>query len=158
MATVAQLEAALMKADAAGDDAAAREIAAEIKRARTVKPTKQRVAPPRTRGTGIGAVDTALDNINEIILGVPEGAYNLAAMVTDPISGMIFGKDAVKQAQAQRRAATDKVSRTFVTQPRPLARELGRSIAPAGAVSRAATMAAPVVSKLPVSSMWRQKF
>lgn len=34
MATVAQLEAALMKADAAGDDAAAREIAAEIKRVR----------------------------------------------------------------------------------------------------------------------------
>lgn len=150
MATVAQLEAALMKADAAGDDAAAREIAAEIKRVRAVKTTRKRTAPPRTRGTGIGAVDTALDNINEIILGVPEGAYNLAAMVTDPISGMIFGKDAVKQAQAQRRAATDKVSRTFITQPRPLARELGRSIAPAGAVSRAATMAAPVVSKIPV--------
>ena len=38
MATVAQLEAALMKADAAGDEAAAREIAAEIKRTRTAKP------------------------------------------------------------------------------------------------------------------------
>jgi hypothetical protein len=110
----------------------------------------KRRAAPRNRGTGIGAVDTALDNINEILIGVPEGAYNLAAMVTDPISGMIFGEDAVKQAQAQRRAATDKVSRTFVTQPRPLARDLGRSIAPAGAVSRAATMAAPVVSKIPV--------
>jgi hypothetical protein len=110
----------------------------------------KRRAAPRNRGTGIGAVDTALDNINEILIGVPEGAYNLAAMVTDPISGMIFGEDAVKQAQAQRRTATDKVSRTFVTQPRPLARDLGRSIAPAGAVSRAATMAAPVVSKIPV--------
>jgi hypothetical protein len=42
MATVAQLEAALMKADAAGDEAAAREIAAEIKRTRTAKPAKQR--------------------------------------------------------------------------------------------------------------------
>jgi hypothetical protein len=41
MATVAQLEAALMKADAAGDEAAAREIAAEIKRTRTAKPAKQ---------------------------------------------------------------------------------------------------------------------
>ena len=113
-------------------------------------PAKKAVAPPRNRGSGIGAVDTALDNINEIIMGVPEGAYNLAAMVTDPISGMIFGKDAVKQAQAQRRTATDKVSRTFVTQPRPLARDLGRSIAPAGVVSRAATMAAPLASKIPV--------
>jgi len=110
----------------------------------------KRRAAPRNRGTGIGAVDTALDNINEILIGVPEGAYNLAAMVTDPISGMIFGEDAVKQAQAQRRTATDKVSRTFVTQPRPLARDLGRSIAPAGAVSRAATMAAPLASKIPV--------
>jgi hypothetical protein len=39
MATVAQLEAALIKADTAGDYAAAREIAAEIKRVRTVRPT-----------------------------------------------------------------------------------------------------------------------
>lgn len=111
---------------------------------------KQRVAPPRTRGTGIGAVDTALDNINEIILGVPEGAYNLAAMVTDPISGMIFGKDAVKQAQAQRRAATDKVSRTFITQPRPLARSLGQSIAPGAVVTRTAKVLAPLAAKIPV--------
>lgn len=42
MATVAQLEAALMKADAAGDDAAAREIAAEIKR------TRSRAAAPQS--------------------------------------------------------------------------------------------------------------
>jgi hypothetical protein len=42
MATVAQLEAALMKADAAGDYTAAREIAAEIKR------TRSRAAPPST--------------------------------------------------------------------------------------------------------------
>ena len=40
MATMAQLEAALMKADAAGDDAAAREIASEIKRVRAT-PRKQ---------------------------------------------------------------------------------------------------------------------
>ena len=47
MATVAQLEAALMKADAAGDEAAAREIAAEIKRTRTAKPAKQRAKAGR---------------------------------------------------------------------------------------------------------------
>ena len=111
---------------------------------------KQRVAPPRTRGTGIGAVDTALDNVNEIIMGIPSGAYNLAAMVTDPISGAIFGKDAVKQAQAQRRAFGDTVSRNLVTQPRPLARVLGESIAPGAVVTRTAKMLAPVVSKIPV--------
>jgi len=44
MATIAQLEAALMKADAAGDDAAAREIAAEIKRTRVKETPKQRYA------------------------------------------------------------------------------------------------------------------
>lgn len=111
---------------------------------------KQRVAPPRTRGSGIGAVDTALDNINEIIMGVPSGAYNLAAMVTDPISGMIFGKDAVKQAQAQRRAFGDTVSRNLVTTPRPLARSLGESIAPGAAVTRTAKVLAPLAPKIPV--------
>lgn len=44
MATVAQLENALMKADAAGDDVAAREIAAEIKRTRVKETPKQRYA------------------------------------------------------------------------------------------------------------------
>lgn len=44
MATVAQLENALMKADAAGDDAAAREIAAEIKRTRVKETPKERYA------------------------------------------------------------------------------------------------------------------
>jgi hypothetical protein len=151
MATVAQLEAALMKADAAGDEAAAREIAAEIKRVRTVRSApKQRVAPPRTRGSGIGAINAALDNINEIILGVPEGAYNLAAMVTDPISRMVFGEEAVKQAQGQRRAATDYLSRKLVTKPRPLARSLGQSIAPAAAVTRTANVLAPLAPKIPV--------
>ena len=151
MATVAQLEAALMKADAAGDEAAAREIAAEIKRVRTVQSApKQRVAPPRTRGSGIAPVNAFLDNINEILLGIPEGTYNLAAMVTDPISRMIFGKEAVKQAQGQRRAVTDYLSRNLVTQPRPLARSLGQSIAPAAAVTRTANVLAPLAPKIPV--------
>ena len=158
MATVAQLEAALMKADAAGDNTAAREIAAEIKRARTIKTTQKRVAPPRTRGTGIGAVDTAIDTAYETLMGIPEGAYNAAAMITDPISSLIFGEDVVKQAQNQRRAVTDKASRTYVSQPRPLARELGRTIAPAAAVTRAATLAAPLASKLPVVGDAAAKF
>jgi hypothetical protein len=83
-------------------------------------------------------------------MGVPAGAYNLAAMVTDPISGMIFGKDAVKQAQGQRRAFGDAVSRNLVTKPRPLARSLGESIAPGAAVTRTANVLAPLAPKIPV--------
>ena len=54
MATVAQLEAALMKADAAGDDAAAREIATEIKRVRNVRPAAQPRGAPVGMGTALG--------------------------------------------------------------------------------------------------------
>jgi hypothetical protein len=83
-------------------------------------------------------------------MGVPSGAYNLAAMVTDPISGMIFGKDAVKQAQGHRRAFGDAVSRNLVTTPRPLARSLGESIAPGAVVTRTAKVLAPLAPKIPV--------
>lgn len=103
----------------------------------------------RTRGSGIGAVDTVLDNINEILIGIPEGTYNAAAMVTDPISKLIFGEKAVTQAQAQRQGAVNAVSNALVTQQRPLARSLGQSIGPGAAVSRGAKLAAPVVRKLP---------
>ena len=92
----------------------------------------------RTRGSGIGAVDTVLDNINEILIGIPEGTYNAAAMVTDPISKLIFGEKAVTQAQAQRQGAVNAVSNALVTQQRPLARSLGQSIGPGAAVSRGA--------------------
>jgi hypothetical protein len=55
MATVAQLEAALMKADAAGDEAAAREIATEIKRVRAASTPKPKAkAPPPSRARSIG--------------------------------------------------------------------------------------------------------
>lgn len=103
----------------------------------------------RTRGSGIGAVDTVLDNINEILIGIPEGTYNAAAMITDPISKLIFGEKAVTQAQAQRQGAVNAVSNKLVTQNRPLARILGQSIGPGAAVSRGAKLAAPVVRKLP---------
>ena len=113
-------------------------------------PAKKAAVSSRTRGSGIGAVDTVLDNINEILIGIPEGAYNAAALFTDPVSKMIFGEKAVSQAQAQRRGAVDKVSNALVTQSRPLARDLGRSIGPGAVVSRTAKIAAPIVEKLPV--------
>jgi hypothetical protein len=104
---------------------------------------------PRTRGTGIGAVDAVLDNINEILIGVPKGAYDLAAMVTDPISGMIFGKDAVKKAQTQRRNVVDKVSRNLVTKPRPVARLVGETVGPGGLVTGTAKTLARLAPKIP---------
>ena len=102
-------------------------------------------APPRQRGTGVGMVDTTLDVINEALLGGIEGAYNLGAMVTDPIAGLFASEAEMEAARRQRRNFFEGASRTFATQPRPIAREIGRTVAPAGAVGRAATMAAPLV-------------
>lgn len=100
---------------------------------------------PRQRGTGVSAIDTTLDVINEAILGGVEGAYNLGAMVTDPIAGLFASEAEMEAARRQRRNFFSDVSRTFATQPRPIAREIGRTVAPAGAVGRTATMAAPLV-------------
>ena len=149
MPTLKQLETALINADAAGDEEAARALAAEIKRVRATqakpKAAPKKPAPPRQRGTGVGMVDTTLDVINEALLGGIEGAYNLGAMVTDPIAGLFASEAEMEAARRQRRNFFEGVSRTFATQPRPIAREIGRTVAPAGAVGRTATMAAPLV-------------
>ena len=77
MATVAQLEAALMKADAAGDEAAAREIAAEIKRTRTAKPAAQRAKTGRAEAIvsgierGIKPIAEALEYLNPLSYIMP---------------------------------------------------------------------------------------
>ena len=87
-------------------------------------------APSRTRGTGVGFIDTPLDVINEALIGIPEGAYNLAAKVTDPIGRFMFGNKIAEQAQQQRRAAVDAARRATVTQERPLVREVALTAAP----------------------------
>ena len=146
MTRMQQLENALVKAHRAGDTRGATAIAAEIKRLRAAPAPKAKPkAKPRTRGTGIGFIDAPLDVINEALIGIPEGAYNLAAMVTDPLAGLIVGKKEVKKAQKQRKGFVGAVERELVTQPRPLAREFGRSIGPAGVVSRTAAVTAPVI-------------
>lgn len=113
-----------------------------------ISPPKK--AAPRNRGTGIGAIDTTLDVINEALIGIPEGAYNAAAMITDPISSLIFGDDVVKQAQTQRKKAVDTVSRKLTTQSRPVAREFGRMVGPVAAITRTANLVAPILQKAPV--------
>jgi hypothetical protein len=74
MATVAQLETALMKADAAGDDAAAREIAAEIKRVRVAprKKTSRTEAVISGIERGMKPVAEALDYLNPFSY-IPKG-------------------------------------------------------------------------------------
>jgi hypothetical protein len=105
-------------------------------------------ALPRQQGftfRGAGPLNTTLDVINEALLGGVEGAYNLGAMVTDPIAGLFASEAEMEAARRQRRNFFEGVSRTFATQPRPIAREIGRTVAPAGVVGRTATMAAPLV-------------
>lgn len=108
-------------------------------------------SPPRQRGTGIGAVDTTLDVINEALLGGVEGAFNLGAMITDPIGRLISGNEAVAKAQQQRKGFFDAASRQLATQPRAIARELGGLAVPGGAVSRGAKLAAPILRNIPVA-------
>lgn len=94
MATAAQLEAALMKADAAGDDAAAREIAAEIKRVRTVKPAAQRPAK-QPRGQRIREEGAA------VLSGIERGMQPIADALDylNPFS--YFGTQKSEQTKKQ---------------------------------------------------------
>jgi hypothetical protein len=106
--------------------------------------------PPRQPGFGPGpfggrALDTTLDVINETLLGGVEGAYNLGAMVTDPIASLFATPEQMEAARRQRRNFFAEASRNLATQERPIAREIGKVIAPATGVSRVATMAAPLV-------------
>jgi hypothetical protein len=126
--------------------ARARRRAAEAKAKEQPKPKPQ--AKPRQQGftfRGAGPLNTTLDVINEAILGGVEGAYNLGAMVTDPIAGLFASEAEMEAARRQRRNFFSDLSRTFATQDRPIAREIGRTVAPAGAVGRIARMAAPLV-------------
>lgn len=122
MADVAKLEAALLKAHNAGDTRAAQAIANEIKRVRSAAPS----APPRTKGTGIGPLDTALGYLNEALVGGAEGITNVGAAITDPLVGLIYGGETKNKMQQQRRAGFEAASRALSTQPMSVARGAGR--------------------------------
>jgi hypothetical protein len=109
------------------------------------QPKPQPKPKPRQRGTGIRAIDTTTDVINEALLGAIEGSYNLGAMLTDPLAQLIVGEDVMATERARRRNFFEDASRTFSTRERPIAREIGRTVAPAGVVGRTATLAAPVI-------------
>lgn len=106
--------------------------------------------PSRTRGTGVGFIDTPLDVINEALIGIPEGAYNLAAKVTDPIGRFMFGNKIAEQAQQQRRGFVDAARKATVTQERPIVREAALSVAPAAVTSTVAGLGAKAAQGVPV--------
>jgi len=113
--------------------------------------------PQRARGTGIGAVDQTLSSVNEFLIGFPQGLYNAAATVTDPLMRLVVGDKPVDQAQQQRQQATNAASRALVSRPSPAARTTGQiasTLLPAvqairapAALAKVAPRVAPVVTR-----------
>lgn len=83
-------------------------------------------AQPKPQGVTGWISDNVLSPINEAIIGVPEGIYNAAAAVTDPIAKLVVGDEAVRQAQGQRKAVSVAARRAFTTTEAPIARDVGR--------------------------------
>ncbi len=122
-------------------------------------------APKRTVGSGVPAIDQALSSVNEFLIGVPQGLYNAAATVTDPIANaairVFSGKETadktMQAARKQRKAAVDAVSRAMVSRPSPVARTAGQiagtllppvaGIKAPAALARIAPKAAPVLTR-----------
>lgn len=109
MATVAQLESALMKADAAGDDAAAREIAAEIKRTRVKETPKERYArqQAKQRADEKSALRDTGSKIASAVSGFERGLKPIAEKLSylDPFSYAKGPKYKAREAQTEKRLA-----------------------------------------------------
>lgn len=106
MATVAQLEDALMKADAAGDDVAAREIAAEIKRTRVKETPKQRYArqQAKQRADEKSALRSTGSKIASAVSGFERGLRPIAEKLDylNPLS-YIPEPSSIREARAANR-------------------------------------------------------
>ena len=113
--------------------------------------------PSRAQGSGIGPLDQTLSSVNEFLIGVPQGLYNAAATVTDPLMRLVVGDKAVGQAQQQRQNVTNAASRSLVSRPSPAARTTGQiaatllpgvqAVRAPAALSKFAPRAAPVVTR-----------
>lgn len=94
---------------------------------------------PRAKGSGFPMLDYVVNAANEAIIGVPQGIYNAASAVTDPIvKGVVnfFGGDgagALERARRERVRAVDAISRTLVSKPNQVAR-MGGQIAGAALI------------------------
>jgi hypothetical protein len=115
MATIAQLEAALMKADAAGDDAAAREIAAEIKRTRVKETPKQRYArqQAKQRADEKSALRATGSKIASAVSGFGSGLKPIAEKL-DYLNPLSYIPDPF--TSKEERAATEKRLATYAAE------------------------------------------
>lgn len=122
-------------------------------------------APKRAAGSGVPTIDQALSSVNEFLIGVPQGLYNAAATVTDPIANaairVFSGKETadrtMQAARKQRKAAVDAISRAMVSRPSPVARTAGQiagtllppvaGIKAPAALARIAPKAVPVLTR-----------
>jgi hypothetical protein len=128
MATRAQLEQALRNAHAAGDTKAAQILARELKA--TARP-----APAPKKAPSFWDIPNKLiSGVNEAAIGVGEGLRNTASAITDPIleqainfvQGGDRGTQARTAADRNRKAITDRVARTVVSNPDKASRDVGR--------------------------------
>ena len=100
MATIDQLSAALVKADAAGDTEGARMLAGEIRKMRQATPAPQ---PVEEKGG-------ALQTLGNVAAGALRGAGSIGATLLAPkdiISDALAGKGLTLESNRQRRAAMD---------------------------------------------------
>jgi hypothetical protein len=119
---------------------------------------KSKLAPQHHQGGVMGAIGNVISSGNELLLGGAEGIYNAASAITDPIIRGAMnlvspgsGTEAQAQADKGRRAVVNAAEKTFIQQPNPLARTVGRvagaaavplpKAAQAGRVARVATRA-----------------
>lgn len=77
--------------------------------------------------------DNVLSPLNEAIIGAPEGIYNAASAITDPLAEKAMnlispgsGTRAVQDANRQRKAVSDAATRAFVSRRNPAARTAGQ--------------------------------
>lgn len=97
---------------------------------------------PRQKGTWLSPIT---DAVNETLIGVAEGAYNLGAAITDPVMTAIYGKKAMDTQRQQRANFFDNASRTLSTRPNPVLRTTGQMVP--GVIAGSAVKAPAIVAK-----------
>ena len=82
--------------------------------------------PKPTYREAIGS--TGIDQLNEALIGIPQGLYNVASTVTDPIARLLVGDKPVEQARQQRGQADEAITNAIVRTRSPVARMAGQTV------------------------------
>lgn len=125
MATIAQLEEGIRRANAAGDAKAVQALGAQL---RSLQAPKNKPEPSfweKTKATAKAAGESVLD----FAKGIPEGVENVVNIAADPIAGTILeatiGRDkakaAIEASERRQRARYGKAKQ-------PIARDIGRGL------------------------------